>query len=575
MKKQIAMLLLPLIFLGGCSILQKTENFSSEKSAQIGEALLPQDVLFLAKFSTEDETEYNNYKELKEILIPQEEEYQNELQKEINQTLAEYNLDFETDIKPLFGEKTETIVAIGGELTADTPDVYIIQKLENLEKYTELANKLLSQKLTVAIENGYKSKNTNETDDILFFGEKNGFLVLTNNETEFSETMRLSVGDSLIYNEKYVKIRENLPANFLGLAYVNMELIALEIKNMLLQTEGELDESTLTTLDNPWIEILSSIGASINAEQNGIKFLAYTHGNKAVMEKLDYRFNDIPNQETYLNKSLPGNELYLYMEGFDLKQKIEDFEEGLQETNPEAYELYEEQKKQAKAILGFDIDKDILTWLDKAIAFSVQNTESVIPGITLAVDVSSNPEGAGKLVDTIDSFLAIAMLSLKDYATSIDKQDIEIGGNKFKQLAVLTENLPLELQEQGDLIVPILADLKVSYGITNNDILIFSTYPDLAKDFQKDVVTENVIYKLLSKETDKKGQGVFYFSPETFAKHLEQIKLTMEDFSSLSASDQKDIEVIIDYLQSLQGMIFTGVAHTESSDAQGYLRINK
>ena len=381
MKKTIAMLLMPLLFLSSCSILQKTENFTPEQSVQIGEALLPQDVLFLVKFSTEDEKERNNYQELKEVLVPIKEEFKNELIGEIEAKLTEYEINFENDIKPLFGEKTETIFAIGGELTADSPDVFIVQKLDNLEKYTELTNKLLNQQITFEIENGYKTKEIDESGEILFFGEKNGFLILTNNETKFTQIMNLNVTESLVYHEKYTQIRGNLPATFLGLFYLNIELFALEIKNALLQAQVDLEANNLAIFDSPWIEIVSSMGVSINAEDDGIKFLGYGKGNETVMEELDFKFNKVPNQELHLDKSLPGKGLYLYTEAFNLKQKFEDFEKSLQETDPESYELYQEQKEQAKLMLGFDIDEDILTWLDKSVAISAQNIESVIPEI--------------------------------------------------------------------------------------------------------------------------------------------------------------------------------------------------
>jgi hypothetical protein len=128
------MLLVAIMFLSNCSFLQNTEKFVPEKSAQIGEALLPQDLLFLIKFNTADDTELKNYQELKKVLVPIEDEYKNKFFTEIKNTLKKYNLDFENDIKPLFGERTETIIAVGGNLTAHSPDIYIVQKLKNVEK---------------------------------------------------------------------------------------------------------------------------------------------------------------------------------------------------------------------------------------------------------------------------------------------------------------------------------------------------------------------------------------------------------------------------------------------------------
>ena len=166
------------------------------------------------------------------------------------------------------------------------------------------------------------------------------------------------------------------------------------------------------------------------------------------------------------------------------------------------------------------------------------------------------------------------MLSLQEYAEAINKQDIEIGGNTFKHLSVLTENLPLELQEKGDLVIPILTDLNVFYGITKDNILIFSTYSKLAENFQKNVVSENIIYKKLSQKIDKKGQGVVYFSPKNFAEHLEKLILVVKDFIPFSVTKQKDAKSFIDYLKLLDGFISTNSVNETNFKIQGYLKIN-
>ncbi len=578
MKKIISIFAFTILLFSGCSLsLEKNKSLSPEDHAQIGEALLPQDILFLVKFETTDENEYQNFQALQDILIPQESKTKADFFSNLEAELISYDLDYNNDIKPLFGERTQTIIALGGDLEKQiknqAANAYLIQSIDNLSKYKEITDKLLLKEVITPVENGYQFISFSAGEDA-FFGQKNGYIVLSNNLEEFNRMMGINVINSLVYSEHYAKVRENLPETFLGLTYFNLNLLISSIQEYAKNHPDDFEENLLALFQNPIINVVNSLGVSINAEPEGIKILGYTHGNKQALDEVDLKFNEIPNRASYLNKSLPGKGLYLYAEGFDLREKFRQFEENLATNDPDFFELYEEQKKQIKNIIGLDLEKDILTWLDNSVNLTIQNTDKVLPGITFAADVRSNPEGAGKLLDTLDSFLAIAMLSLQEYSAAINKEEIEIGQSTFKQITLLPENLPLEIQEKGDLVVSILSDLKISYGITDNNILIFTTYPDFVEDFENDIVSENIAYKQVKNKIEKKGQGVFYFSPETFLQHLNAILNLTGELALMSPSDREGFEIVSNFFKHFEAFIFTTVAHEYDYELQGYLKIH-
>ena len=567
MKKIATMFLLPFMLFSGCNLLENSDPFASEKATQIGESLLPQDILVLVKIETTNDDEYNNYQRLKETFLFDQSAVIKDFMTELEIELKPYELNYENDIKPLLGDRIETIIALAGDLANNSPDIYIVQKLENLEKYTEITDKIISKQAITAIENGYQA------NEDAYFGQKNGYFILTNDRDNFVNAMNLNTTESLVYSENYVKVRENLPGTFLGLTYINTDLFIQEIKRVIETNKTNIDQSLYTTLDNPLSNLIMSLGASLNLEENGVKFMGYAQGNQKVIDETEFKFNDAPNQNVYLDKILPGKGLYLYLEGFNLKQKITQFKKNLESNNPEALNVYTEQISQLKTLIGLDLEKDVLTWLDKSIAISIQETQSFIPGISLAVDVSSNPDGAEKLVDTLDSFISIALLSLQEYAEAIQKEEVQIGNSKFTKITILPENLPLKIQEQGDFIVPIFANLTLSYGITNNNTMIFTTYSNFSEDFKKDTIAENVNYKQISQKINKKGQGLLYFSPEIFMNHFRTIAEISQNFKSISDSDQETIEVLSKFFKHLTGLVFTNLAHEDSYEAQGYLKI--
>lgn len=571
MKKIAAMFLLPFMLFSGCNLLESSDPFTSEKATQIGESLLPQDILVLVKIETTNDDEYNNYQKLKDTFLFDQSAVKKDFITKLETELKPYELNYENDIKPLLGDRTETIIALSGDLANNNPDIYIVQKLENLEKYTEITDKLISKQAITAIENGYQASNS--TNEDAYFGQKNGYFILTNDRDNFVNVMNLNATESLVYSENYVKVRENLPGTFLGLTYVNTDLFIQEIKRMIETNKTNIDQSLYTTLDNPLSNLIMSLGASLNLEENGAKFMGYAQGNQKIIDETEFKFNDAPNQNVYLDKILPGKGLYLYLEGFNLKQKIKQFEKNLEASNPEGLEVYTEQVSQLKTLIGLDLEKDVLTWLDKSIAISIQETQSFIPGISLAIDVSSNPDGAGKLVDTLDSFISIALLSLQEYAEAIQKEEVQIGNSKFTKITILPENLPLEIQEEGNFIVPIFANLTLSYGITDNNTMIFTTYSNFSEDFEKETIAKNINYKQISQKINKKGQGLLYFSPEIFINHVRTIAEISQKFKSISASDQETIEALSKFFTPLTGLVFTNLAHEDSYEAQGYLKI--
>jgi len=572
MKKILTAFVLFLISLSGCAF-KENINFSSEVNTQIGEALLPSDILFLLKIDTNNENEYNNLQLLKNIFFEEDRDPEAELKIVLEQSLEKFDLSYENDIKPLFGERTETLFGLGGDLINQNPNFYIIQSLTSSEKYTEIINKLLQKKLIENIPNGYKTVQTSE--EKIFFGQRDDYLVLANDQDEFNRMITLPATESLVYNENYINLRKNLPDSFFALTYFNIKALINDVQDVITQNEAQIEKDVLSVLDTSVLNVVKNVGASLNLEKEGIKFWGHIQGDENVMQELNFYFDEVANQNTYLTDFLPGRGLYLYIEAFNLKNKFKQFEKGLKKADTETYHKYKKQKEIFKTTIGLDLDEDVLSWLDRSIAFVIQHTETFIPGITLAVNVKSNPEGAAKLIETLDSFLSIAMLSLQGYTEAIQKKEIKLDEVTFEQISFLPENLPLDIQEKGNLIVSILSDLKISYGITDENILIFTTYPDITNDFKNNVVANNINYKQTVQKVNKKGQGIFFFSPENFIEHLNTILKINQKYISMSNEDRENIKILKDFLQLFKAFVFTSIGHSESLEAQGYLKIKQ
>lgn len=563
MKKIASFLILFTFFLSACQF--GGQSSLPNQEASTGEAFLPQETIILFKFTTEDLAQHNKWSHLKtEVLNNSQEDFV----ESINTGLDFYNIDYEKDLKPIVGDQSESLLGISGSLELLVPEIYFVQKIKDINAYNSLVTTLLEAKHLIANEIGYKIKTSNQID--LFFAEKNGFLLLSNQKENLDKMLNQAIDQSLIYSNNYRDVRENLPSNFLGLLYVNIEKIASEIELKLNPIQSGSGISA-TQSSNSFINYIKNAGVSLEAETNGFKFFSYSEKNFEKLKTLELKNVDYVNNAPYLDKYLPGQNIYFYLEQFNLASLIEGFEKKLEYNNQNAYSRYQTQKKLFKETIGLDFDQDILTWLDQGAAISLQSSESFLPHLTIAVDVGSNKEGATKLLQTLDGFLGILMLSLQEYSEVIDKTDIEIGGSSFYHLRILKENLPLEVLERADLVVSLLSNLNVFYGITEDNLLIITTYPQLEEEYNKVVVAEDLTYKSLQKEIDPNGQTYFFIKPDDMMQDFVEFIDALGAMRPLSSQEQISLEILEKSLSAFDGSVLSKSNHKNSQKAEGYI----
>ena len=400
-----------LLFLNGCFFADKPLDFQSDAYVKVGEAFLPQDILFLIKFSTLQDLEYQNLSHIKEMFSTIK---KNSLTEILDKELSFYNLNYKQDIHPMIGQQSETVVAVGGKLNSGAFDLYLIQKINDFSKYTILVDKLLQNQKITAIAEGYETLTPSQQK--LVFAQRGDYLVVTNNKENLAKIINLDVSDSLVYTKNYQTIRENLPLDFLGIVYIDMEKVVQQVKSVF---QNISSSGSIAMMNMDGLDIWTAVGGVLNAKQDGFKFSGFVQGNKEELSKMEWNFNDIPNQNTYLEKILPGDNLYFYLEKFNLKYFFEKLENNLEKNNEVAYQQFLDSKIRFKELIGLDFDQNILSWFDKSMAISIQGVDSVLPAITIAVDASSNPNDASKLLNIFDSLISIAKLSHQKYAEAI------------------------------------------------------------------------------------------------------------------------------------------------------------
>lgn len=563
MQKKIFLICLSLLIFSSCSFFQKDQTDELANSQIIGETLLPQDIMLLFKFSPENKAEYANFLELKNLFST--EKNRSAFEETLNAQFNQYNLNYAQDLKPIIGTGSETILAIQSTNNQDLPNFFIIQKIAKIEGYEILTKKLLQQKHIIALKDGYELKN--ETNPNLFFGQKNNFIILTNSKENLNLSVNLTPQQSLVYSERYSKTRENLPTNSLGLFYMNTKLFFEDLAQATAQSQSG---ANLMFTENSLGNMFLSNGTTLHAEKDGIKITGFIEGDQKLIDPL-FKFNHIPNEKTYLDQKLPGLKTYLYFEKFNLKGVYEQFMHNIEKSSPDLYAEYLQAQESFEKNSGIKFDQDLLSWMDKGFAFSIKDSGYAVPAFTLAIDASNNTDGATKILNTLDSFISIGTFTLQEYATALQRSEIEVNQGKLKNIKLNISDLPLEVQEQGSIITGLLDGIELSYGLTGDKIFLISTDPKLSQSYQKETLMQDNVYKALKKNTPTKTQGITYFNLSNTLENLDRLSEVLP----FQTSNDENLAEIKKYISIFKGAIFSSNATEYSYTYQGKINLQQ
>lgn len=544
-----------LVLTSGCALVDKFNALFAEPPLTSTD-FLPQESALVLQFSTLNQEEAANLEKIAGF-FPQKEK--GLLESSLTRDFTFYNLDYVKDLKPVLGEKTETVLGLEGDADKNSEqEVYLIQKIASQEAYDQLINKLkTNQKITELTESaGYVLTTPNQ--EKLFFTQKENFIVATNTSENLQKVLNLPEEERLSQSKTYQLAQKKIKTDGLVNFYVNTEKIV-----ELFQAEDEKTGTGATPL-------IAFVGGSVSTRADGFQFDGYAQGNTEKLTELKMLFNEIPNQKTYLDQKLPGEKVFLYLEEFDLKTFLKNFEKQL---TAEDAKIYQQQKEQISQTLNLDFETQILSFLNKAFAVSLQSGGSSLPNLTLAVDVSNDPENAAKLMNTLDGFLQVAKLSFPEYAKAFEQIEIKISAQNFQQIKLVEANLPAELKENGALVLNLIQDFQVIYGITDDQVLIFSTYPNFAEEYNKIILAEEPNYKELKTKLAANGQGVLYFSPKILFTDFNELMQMMARFSP--NTDLMQAQSLEPYFTPCQGIMFGVVADSASYQTKGYLKLEK
>ncbi len=397
----VAAAFLTVFFITGCQQADLTRQSALVSLSGIrAESLLPENTMIVLKIGTKDQAQLDG---LAQLMGNFPSDAGGSLKKEImdglDKGLAESGLNFETDIKLVIGSNPEAMFAFGESPDSqDHPDMTFLLPVADktaaasvLDKMVQKGFQKQSYKSAVIYTEVGKDSYYALYGDMMIFSNK---LEVIQKGIEGADSNQGTFLQNANYQKGLAKAGNSLGFFFMDTGKLSGAL-----------SKTATTEQAGTQMDNALIKGVEGEIFSVSAEKEGLRLKAYVFGDEKQMQ--DSYFAKLPLGQSYLYKSLDGENIILYSEGYNMRKLVE--------MEAEAYKNLEGFDKLGSGVnsglknLGIDPEKDLLSFLDKGFAVVFRDGGSIVPAIEFYVDAGSNPAGAkkvlGKIYDVIGRML--------------------------------------------------------------------------------------------------------------------------------------------------------------------------
>lgn len=552
-----AMGILSVVSLAGCQqAVPSSERFASAQGVNV-EAFMPADTFMFAKIGTNDQSQIDTLKVLNGYFPGNP----------VGQAIAQFNtgfkegaelekvgLTYEKDILPLINEKTQFFIGISPRAgDADNKaNFHVAMTVADTAKFDEILGKQVqANALKKEDYNGQTIYSEAESTGTPAFMTRymDTVLLATSSETLKAGLDNVKANKDLFAENADFKKAMGMYKPNIAVIYANLP----QVIAVLGEVDGANSAEMAKALAGTDAANIQSEVLMVTAEKEGIRIAAKVFGKDGTDLTKGKMAMNMP---VYLMKKIPAVNPILYFEGSGLKASYETMLQTLN-ADPEFTKSMQEMKD-FLASYQLDFEKDIMSFMDKGVAFVFDDTGTAIPSIGFYLDASSNPEGAAKVADRInkgfESALADAEKESPDIKMVISKQEVTPGKLwKFKL------NLDILLTQVPSAIAQKLSGQKVElyYGLLDENILVLALKPDLEKVYGKDqTVEKSGEFSKALKFVGGQHGGAFYMAPAQVISLADTyIKMLQDSTGQASIPEYDAVKADITPLKS---MIFSG-----------------
>lgn len=518
----------------------------------IPENFLPSDVGILASYSLRDADQYAAVTKM-ETALGDAGRFTRTFSDEFDTKFKDLGLEYERDLAPAFGDQFRFIYAarmVGSDTAESTPETFSVvtlkdaSKLENVFQVLVVAKQLEEKTVEdtkVYVNNDQAFYATVDGDLLLIASSADNLMAMVKQDAESS----LWATDA--YQDALKKVGSNqvlyammFPANYLG----DVQL-----------------PSIFTLSDMP--SIIDHQVLVVRAEDGGLSFDAYVNANKDKAKEVGISLDQVPHAAPYLDKEIPAEHLLGYFESYGLKQTVETANK-LSGSTDKISSLDES----VHAYLGMSLD-DVMSFMDKGYALAFHtNGQGLFPGMTVYVDISSNPEKAQEMMDKVDGQLTGLIAVFEgSMPGAFVKDTVDIDGETLSRIKIDLSAIP----RSKDTPLPAAitdSPIELIYGI-KGDRLLLST-ASVWEEGSTNMLSDTDLYKNLNAQLDEVDEGLMLVDAQELAAFAANLRALREQLN-LQASDEAG--TFEDFLKGFEGGIAKSHSNAYDSVFGGYLQL--
>jgi len=347
---------------------------------------------------------------------------------------------------------------------------------------------------------------------------------------------------------KYSKVESSFLDNSSFDLYVDMDLLDENL------SASELEQLPLVS---------ESIGLSLKDSDDGYEMKIYSSNDQSKLDTFDIDFDDI-NPISLLNY-LPSEKPILLVDTTALESGWK-----IMGANPDYEYFIEEFDKE----FSTDFPDEIQPSLSKEIAVLLQDSGQLIPSLTILTDASDSKEVIEPLLHTIMDGLweiiseaADKMLGEFKAVYLGDTAQIFISSNYVEIGNSTLDNMVFEIQmnkSKNPYAVNLpksLLTFKITLGITDDDLLLISTNPNIADEYGEGLQTNSDINTLL----DDEPTSILFIDTANLARYTLDALTTLSTYTRSELVDLNELKTTVTRVSSAFSNISVTSKDTNSS----------
>lgn len=232
---------------------------------------------------------------------------------------------------------------------------------------------------------------------------------------------------------------------------------------------------------------------------------------------------------------------------------------------------------------GFNFETDILPFLDKDLVLVVEDADKVLPAVSVWMDASA--PGAKEKAKTVfekldaqvESWVTLGNIALASHdkdkpsepVFSISKLPPFQTGTK---VTIFTDRIDQKIA-RVPLLQLITEPIEISYGMTADNILFFSTFPNFEKAFEEKQTAEKHPALQLVQSWDIKPGAFVFIDGSAIGAYVERIVALLKADKKFSESEEQTYALLKKHLGPIESFIQVGQGDGASLKSHALLKI--